>query len=49
MGEMELLEMKYEIYQTVLEAMVFDNPDIIVKEMDGIEREMKLLERLGEK
>lgn len=49
MGEMELLEMKYEIYQTVLEAMVFDNPDIIVKEMNGIEREMKLLERLGEK
>lgn len=49
MGEMELLKMKYEIYQNVLEAMVFDNPNIIVKEMDGIEREMKLLERLGEK
>ena len=44
--EIELLKMKYEIYQTVLEAIVFDNPDIIVKEMDGIEREIKVLERI---
>ena len=42
MGEMELLKIKHEIYQNVLEAMVFENPNIIVKEMDGIKREMKL-------
>lgn len=46
MREIELLKMKYEIYQTVLEAIMFENPDMIVKEMDGIEREIKVLERI---
>lgn len=46
MEEVELLKMKYEIYQNVLDAMLFENPDIIVKEMDGIEREIKVLKRI---
>lgn len=45
MEEIELLKMKYEIYQTVWEAIMFENPNMIVEEMNGIEREIKVLER----